>query len=232
MAAPAGLRAKWQERLTNGAPLEEIESLALMADYGVGVLAHAIAESEAAAIAAARAVGFPVALKTAMPGILHKSDVGGVRLGLADEAAVAAAYRDLSARLGPRALVMAMAGKGVELSFGAVVDPQFGPLVMVGAGGVLIEMMKDRRFALPPFDPGEARRLLDGLALRPLLDGKRGQKPVDIDALASSLAAFSVLVADLKGLIAEIDINPLLAGPTGAVALDALVVPTGPQGTP
>jgi acyl-CoA synthetase (NDP forming) len=167
-----------------------------------------------------------------MPGILHKSDVGGVRLGLAEEAVVAAAYRDLATRLGPRVLVMAMAGKGVELSFGAVVDPQFGPLVMVGAGGVLIEMMKDRRFALPPFDPGEARRLLDGLALRPLLDGKRGQKPVDIDALASSLAAFSVLVADLKGLIAEIDINPLLAGPTGAVALDALVVPTGPQGTP
>jgi acyl-CoA synthetase (NDP forming) len=219
------LRAKWQGRLTKGAPLEEIESLALMADYGVGVLPHAIAESEAAAIAAARAVGFPVALKTAMSGILHKSDVGGVRLGLADEAAVAAAYRDLAARLGPRALVMAMAGKGVELSFGAVVDPQFGPLVIVGAGGVLIEMMKDRRFALPPFDQGEARRLLDGLALRPLLDGKRGQKAADIDALANSLAAFSVLVADLKGLIAEIDINPVLAGPSGVVALDALVVP-------
>jgi acyl-CoA synthetase (NDP forming) len=96
---------------------------------------------------------------------------------------------------------------------------------MVGAGGVLIEMMKDRRFALPPFDQGEARRLLDGLALRPLLDGKRGQKAADIDALANSLAAFSVLVADLKGLIAEIDINPVLAGPSGVVALDALVVP-------
>jgi acyl-CoA synthetase (NDP forming) len=96
---------------------------------------------------------------------------------------------------------------------------------MVGAGGVLIEMMKDRRFALPPFDQAEARRLIDGLALRPLLDGKRGQKPADIDALANSLAAFSVLVADLKGLVAEIDINPVLAGPSGVVALDALVVP-------
>jgi acyl-CoA synthetase (NDP forming) len=206
-------------------PLDEIESLSLMADYGVGVLPHAVAASEAATVAAAKTVGLPVALKTAMPGILHKSDVGGVKLGLADEAAVAAAYRDLAARLGARVLVMAMAGKGVELSFGAVVDPQFGPLVMVGAGGVLIEMMKDRRFALPPFDQAEARRLIDGLALRPLLDGKRGQKTADIDALANSLAAFSVLVADLKGLVAEIDINPVLAGPSGVVALDALVVP-------
>jgi len=232
VAAPAGMRAKWQSRLTQAMPLDEIESLSLMADYGVGVLPHAVGESEAGAVAAAKTIGFPVALKTAMPGILHKSDVGGVKLGLADEAAVAAAYRDLAARLGPRVLVMAMAGKGVELSFGAVMDPQFGPLVMVGAGGVLIEMMKDRRFALPPFDQAEARRLLDGLALRSLLDGKRGQKAADIDALATSLAAFSVLVADLKGLVGEIDINPLLAGPTGAVALDALVVPTGPQATP
>lgn len=223
--APAGLRTKWTPRLERGGALDEAESLALMADYGVGVLAHRIVESEAAAIEAARIIGFPVALKTATPGILHKSDVGGVKLGLADEAAVAAAYRDLAARLGPRALVMAMAGKGVELSFGAVMDPQFGPLVMVGAGGVLIEMMKDRRFALPPFDEAWARRLIDGLALRPLLDGRRGQKPADPAALAKSLSAFSVMVADLKGLIAEIDINPVLAGPTGAVALDALVVP-------
>ncbi|HWA45960.1 MAG TPA: acetate--CoA ligase family protein [Hypericibacter adhaerens] len=225
--APAGLRAKWEARLGKEGALDEAESLALMADYGVGVLAHRIAESDAAAIAAAKAIGFPVALKTAKPGVLHKSDVGGVKLGLADEAALLAAYRDLAARLGPRVLVMAMAGKGVELSFGAIVDPQFGPLVLVGAGGVLIEMMKDRRFALPPFDEAEAHRLLDGLVLRPLLDGKRGQKPADIEALAKSLAAFSVLVADLKGLIAEIDINPVLAGPSGAVALDALVVPAG-----
>ncbi|MFZ5790354.1 MAG: acetate--CoA ligase family protein [Pseudomonadota bacterium] len=223
--APPGLRAKWALRLQKGGALDEAESLALMADYGVGILAHWIVESEAAALEAARAIGFPVALKTAAPGILHKSDVGGVKLALADEAAVAAAYRDLAARLGSRVLVAAMAGKGVELSFGAVIDAQFGPLVMVGAGGVLIEMMKDRCFALPPFDEAWARRLIDGLALRPLLDGKRGQKPADLAALAKSLAAFSVMVADLKGLIAEIDINPVLAGPTGAVALDALVVP-------
>jgi acyl-CoA synthetase (NDP forming) len=225
MAPTRGLREKWQKRLEAGGALDESESLALMADYGVGVLAHRIVETESAAIEAAKSIGFPVALKTAQPGILHKSDVGGVKLGLGDEAAVAAAYRDLAARLGPRVLVMAMAGKGVELSFGAVVDAQFGSLVMVGAGGILIEMMKDRRFALPPFDASEAHRLLDGLALRPLLDGKRGQKPADIDALARSLAAFSVLVADLKGLVAEIDINPVLAGADGAVALDALVVP-------
>ena len=96
---------------------------------------------------------------------------------------------------------------------------------MVGAGGILIEMMKDRRFALPPLDATEARRLIDGLALRPLLDGKRGQPAADMARLADSFAAFAVMVADLGSLVAEIDINPVLAAPQGPVALDALVVP-------
>jgi hypothetical protein len=173
-----------------------------------------------------------VAVKTAMPGLFHKSDVGGVKLGLGDVAALKAAYADLSGRLGSRVIVMPMAGKGVELSFGLTRDPQFGPIVMVGAGGVLIEMLKDRRFALPPFGAGEAARFLDGLSLRPLLDGKRGAKPVDFAALAQALSRFSVLAADLGDLIAEADVNPIVAGPEGSVALDALVVPLGSAGAP
>jgi hypothetical protein len=224
-AVPAGLRAKWELRLKAGTTLDEAEGLTLFADYGVPVLPHRIVDNGVAAVAAARALGFPVALKTAMPGILHKSDVGGVKLGLADMAAVVMAWDDLAARLGPRAIVMPMVGKGVELAFGAIDDPQFGPIVLAGAGGILIELLKDREFALPPFDAAWARRLVDRLKMRPLLDGKRGAPPADIGAVAEALARFSAMIADLRGLLAEVDVNPLVAGPAGCVALDALVVP-------
>ena len=223
--ASAGLRAKWSARLATGATLDEAESLSLLQDYGIPVLPHRIVEDDAALLKAAQELGAPLALKTAAPGIFHKSDVGGVKLNLADATALKSAYADLKSRLGARVLVMKMAGKGVELSFGLTRDAQFGPVVMLGAGGVLIEMLKDRRFALPPFGPDEAARHLNALALRPLLDGHRGAPPADFAALYNALSRFSVLAADLGDLIAEIDINPLLAGPNGCVALDALIVP-------
>jgi acyl-CoA synthetase (NDP forming) len=225
-AAPAGLRVRWHPRLAMGSALDEAESLALLADYGVCVAAHRIVESAAEAQAAAGALGFPVVLKTAMPGILHKSDQGGVKLGLTSASDVKVAYDDLAQRLGPKVLVAAMAKPALELAFGAKRDPQFGPVVMVGAGGVLIEYLRDQQCALAPFDAAEARRLIDGLALRPLLDGKRGRPPADVAALAEALARFSVLVADLDGLVTEIDVNPVAAGPDGPLALDALVIPS------
>ncbi|GAB2175901.1 acetate--CoA ligase family protein [Dongia sp. agr-C8] len=226
--APKGLREKWRARLETGATLDEAESLALLGDYGVPVLPHRVVETEADLLKAVAGFG-TVAVKTAMPGILHKSDVGGVKLGLNSET-VAAAYADLKQRLGPRVIVMPMAhgilgGKGVELSFGMTRDQQFGPIVMVGAGGVLIEMLNDRRFALPAFGAEEAMRHLNALALRPLLDGKRGAPPADLHALVQALSSFSVLAGDLGDLIAEMDVNPLIAGPQGCVALDALIVP-------
>jgi len=222
-ALPRGLRDKWCARLETGKPLDEAESLVLLGDYGVPVLPHRLVENEADLLEAAKSFG-TVAVKTAMPGILHKSDVGGVKLDLTVETA-AAAYADLRQRLGPRVIVMPMAGQGVELSFGMTSDPQFGPIVMLGAGGVLIELMRDRRFALPPFGPEEAMRHLDALALRPLLDGKRGAPPADLAALSQALSRFSILAADLGDLIAEMDVNPLIAGPHGCVALDALIIP-------
>jgi acyl-CoA synthetase (NDP forming) len=224
-AAPAGLRTRWRPRLAMGMALDEAESLALLADYGVPAAAHRIAESAAEAEAAAEAIGYPVVLKTAMPGLLHKSDQGGVKLGLADGAQVRSAYEDLARRLGPRVLVAAMAKPTLELAFGAKRDPQFGPVVMVGAGGVLIEYLRDQQCALAPFDAAEAQHLIDGLALRPLLEGKRGRPAADVPALAAALARFSVLAADLDGLIAEIDVNPVAAGSDGPLALDALIIP-------
>jgi acetate---CoA ligase (ADP-forming) len=228
--APEGMRDKWRARLEQGGALDEAESLSLFADYGLPVLPHRVVESAAAAESAARELGFPAVLKTAMPGILHKSDVAGVKLALTDGAEVRAAYEDVASRLGPRALIAPMAGSGLELAFGAKLDPQFGPVVMVGAGGVLIEFLADRACGLAPIDTAEARRLIDSLALRPLLDGKRGRPAADMTALAEAFARFSVLAADLGGLVAEIDVNPVLAGANGCVALDALVVTGGGKG--
>jgi acetate---CoA ligase (ADP-forming) len=214
----------WRARLKDE-PLDELDSLALLGDYGIGRLSAGVAWSEDAILHIAREIGFPVACKTATPGILHKTEQRGVKLGLADEAAVRTAYADLAARLGPRVLVSRMAEPGVELALGLINDPQFGPVVMVGAGGVLVELLRDARYGLAPFGPRTARRLLDGLAVRPVLDGSRGAPPADIDAAADAVARFSVLAADLADVIAECDVNPLIVGPSGAVAVDALIIP-------
>ena len=175
-------------------------------------------------MAAASRVGWPVVLKTAAPGIVHKSDVGGVVLGLDGPEELAAAYADLAGRLGPRVLVAAMAGPGVELALGVVHDDQFGPLVMVAAGGVLIEVLGDRRFALPPVDRRRALAMLDRLAVRRLLDGVRGAPPADRDAVADAVVNLSTLAVDLGPSLAALDVNPLIAGPDGCVAVDALVI--------
>jgi hypothetical protein len=177
-----------------------------------------------AAQEAARKIGFPVVMKTAEASIQHKSDVGGVKLGLADADALGAAYDDLAGRLGAKVSVAALAPKGIELAFGMVRDDQFGPIVMVGAGGVLVEIMDDRCFALPPFGTESAKRLIGRLKISRLLDGFRGAPPADRDGLALALSRFSVLAAALGDVIGEIDVNPVIAGPDGAVAVDALVV--------
>ncbi len=221
--ADAAAVARWNARLGNGT-LDEAEALTLLAEFGVPASPTEVIDSPEAALAAAERFGFPVALKTAQPGIAHKSDVDGVRLGLADGEALIAAYVELAARLGRRMVVAPMAGPGVELAFGLVTDAQFGTLVMVGAGGTLIEVLRDRVVALPPFDRATARRLIDRLALRHLLGGVRGRPPADVEALAEAFARFSVLAATLGPRVAEIDVNPVICGPRGPLAVDALVV--------
>jgi acyl-CoA synthetase (NDP forming) len=156
---------------------DEPQGLALLRAYGIPVAAHHVVDNENDAVAAARRLGYPVVLKTAMPGILHKTEHSGVHLDLADDAALESAWRDLERRLGPRAIVARRVPHGVELALGMVRDPEFGPLVVVGAGGVLIELLSDRRAALAPFGPATARRLIDGLSVRRLLDGFRGAPP-------------------------------------------------------
>jgi hypothetical protein len=201
----------------------------MLGAWGIPVVAAEVATDLEGVLAAAGRVGWPVALKTAAPGVAHKSDVGGVRLGLDGPDRLAAAYAELAGRLGPRVVVAAMAGPGVELALGVVADRQFGPLVMVAAGGVLVEVLADRRFALPPVDRGHALALLDRLAVRPLLDGARGAPPVDLDAVADAISRLSVLAVDLGHRLAALDVNPLVAGPDGCLAVDALVVATSAE---
>ncbi len=222
------VRERWMVRLSSGEPLAEIEGLALLADYGVPVVRAERAASLEAALEAAERVGWPVALKTAAPGILHKSDVGGVKLDIWDAEGVRLAYEDLAERLGPEAVVASMAPSGIELALGVVRDPQFGPLVMVAAGGVLVEVLRDRRFALPPIDAAGAARLLGRLAIRPLLNRARGRPAADTNAVAEAVVRLSVLAEDLGGRMESLDANPLIAGAEGCVAVDALVIPLPP----
>ncbi|MFO1169602.1 MAG: acetate--CoA ligase family protein [Hyphomicrobiaceae bacterium] len=224
-APDASIIAKWKTRLAEGKDLVEAEGLALLADFGIAVPRSATVKSEAALADALAGMSMPVALKTAMPGIHHKSDVGGVKLGIKSLEEALEAYRDLAKRLGPDVLIAEMAKPGTELAVGMIQDEQFGPVVIVGAGGTMIEVLKDRRVAMPPIDAPRATALLDRLKLRPLLDVHRKRPAADMTKLADTVARFSVLAATLGDQIAELDVNPLIAGPDGAIAVDALVIP-------
>ena len=222
--ADPGVVTSWREVLSKTTVLDEQQSLALFADFGVPVIESRRVECAEDLVAAAQSVTFPVALKTAAEGIHHKSDVDGVVLNLDGESALHAAYESLSARLGAQALVSVMAEPGVEIALGMYRDATVGPVVVVGPGGTLVEYFDDRVFALPPFDAGTAKRLLARLKFSRMLEGVRGTPAADIDALAEAIANFSVLCAALSGHITEIDINPLIAGPSGVVAVDGMVV--------
>ena len=215
---------KWQGRLAGGTVLGEADSLALLADFGVAVSRCETASTVDDLIAAAGRIGYPVVLKTAMKGMLHKSDHGGVVLGIQNEEQLRRMYEIMSHRLGDDVLVSAMAPAGVEMLLGVKRDPQFGPVVLIGFGGVLAETIGDVQFALPPFDAGHARRCVERMKLRSLLDGVRGAPAVDVDAFCKSAARFSEMAAALGDVVTEADVNPLIVHESGVVAVDALVV--------
>jgi hypothetical protein len=194
----------------------------LLADFGIPVVATVACAGRDAAVEAAGSIGYPVVLKTAAS-VAHKSDVGGVVLGLADQDGVAAAYDRLAA-LGPEVLVQAMAPDGVEIAVGVLADPQFGPVVVVAAGGTLVEVLEDRYAALPPIDADAAERLLRRLRVARLLDGHRSRPAAAVAEAASVIASVSALAAAIGDRLAGLDINPIIVGTEGAVAVDALVI--------
>ncbi len=190
--------------LTNYAvfrPLPLSTQFAFHANFGVAVPASIAANSRDAAIDAAGRLGYPLAMKTANPAIPHKTEAGGVVLGLEDADAVATAYDAMAATLGPAVLIQQQAPTGTELLVGMVLDAQFGPLMTVGLGGVLVEVFDDTATFLPP-----------------------------VGALSDAVARLSILAALLGDLIAELDVNPIIAHQRGAIAVDALLVPLSDKG--
>ena len=219
-----GRRARWTAVLAAGQARGS--ALAdLLRDYGIPVARTRAASSEAEALAAAAEIGYPVVLKTDEPGIAHKSDVGGVVLGLASPAELTAAYRDLAERLGRRVLVGQTIPAGPELSLGLARDHELGLLLVVGAGGLLVELLADRAVALPPAGPEQARELVSQLRVAALLAGPRGQPAADLTAVTAAITGLSQLAVELGDVLEALDINPLICGPHGAVAVDALAIP-------
>ncbi len=219
--------------------LSEFESKQVLAAYGIPTVPTRVAASEDEAVQCADATGYPVVLKLHSHTITHKTDVGGVQLDLADAEAVRRAWRAVKSG------ALAAGGKkgflgvtvqpmvkreGYELIVGSSIDAQFGPVLLFGAGGQLVEVFRDRALSLPPLNTTLARRMMEQTIIHKALLGVRGREPVDLDALARVMVQFSQLVVEQRW-IKEIDINPLLAGPgaAGIVALDARIVLHGPE---
>jgi acetyltransferase len=229
----AAARAVIDDALARGRSwLTEPEAKALLAAYRIPVAqTRTVADAEAAVVAAA-AIGFPVAVKILSPDLTHKSDVGGVALELADAVQVRAAVAAMRARIAEAAPEARVEGFAVqpmirrpnahELIVGAVEDPQFGLVILFGQGGTAVEVVADRALALPPLNMRLAHDLMGQTRVSRLLHGYRGRPPADLDAIAVTLIKVAQLVSDFAE-IAELDINPLLADPGGVIALDARV---------
>jgi acyl-CoA synthetase (NDP forming) len=190
-----------------------------------------VAETAKEAVKAARRIGYPVVMKVASPDIPHKSALGLVRVGVRSDDEVREVHRLFTKRAAKRApgasvdgVLVAEQAQGIETVVGIARDELFGPVVMFGLGGVFIEVLKDVTFRVPPFSSVDAGRMLDELAGAALLSGARGVAAADRKALVDVIMKVQRLAVDLSGQVAELDINPLLAGPSGAVAADALLV--------
>ncbi len=218
-------------RARNRLLLTEVEAKALLSAHGIPVTPAQLAQTSEEAVALARAIGFPVVLKICSPDIVHKSDVGAVKLGLASPEAVSAAFTEIMdtvRRVQPAATidgisVQPMAHPGIEVIIGLTSDPQFGATVMFGLGGVYVEMFQDVAFRLAPLSPRDAQLMIRDIRSFPLLTGFRGQPAVDLAALEQTLLQISAL-AEAHPQIKELDLNPVFAYPQGCIAADARVV--------
>ncbi len=210
---------------------DEAGAKALLARAGLPVADERLVTSAEAAARAARDIGFPVVMKIVSPDILHKTEIGGVLIGIADAAAAAAAYvalteRARTARPGARlsgVLVARQIDGGIECLMGVQRDPVFGPVAVFGLGGIHVEVLKDVVLRRCPFGPDEARAMIRSIRGFPLLAGVRGQQGADLDALAAMLARLSQLAVALGPRLVSIDLNPVLARPEGAWAVDAVI---------
>ena len=210
--------------------LTEIESKEVLRDAGINTVETKLAKSRKEAISISKQMGFPVVLKISSPDIIHKSDSGGVKVGLKSGAAVGRAYTEILASIkqrGPAATiegvsVQNMARPGIEVIIGMSKDAQFGPVIMFGLGGILVEILKDVSFRIVPLTKRDARDMIKEIKAYPLLEGYRGQEPADIPFLEELLLKVSDFV-EKNPQIKELDLNPIFAYNDGAVAVDARI---------
>ena len=211
--------------------LTEVESKELLKKAGIPVVEATLARSKKEAVSISKEVGFPVVLKISSPDVIHKSDSGGVRLGLANATQVGKAYSEIVASIRkafPRAVidgvsVQKMAPPGVEVIVGMSKDAQFGPVLMFGLGGILVEVLKDVSFRIVPVSQRDAAEMIREIKGYPVLEGYRGQKPASISALERLVVKVSQFV-EKNPQIKELDLNPVFAYHDKAVAVDARVV--------
>ncbi len=212
--------------------LTEFESKQVLAAYHIPVVETRIATTEEDAVKQAGEIGYPVVLKLFSETITHKTDVGGVMLNLKDEAAIRNAWKSIESSVAAKVGAEHFQGvtvqpmiklEGYEIILGSSIDPQFGPTILFGLGGQLVEVFKDRSLALPPLNTTLARRMMEQTKIYKALKGVRGRKPVDLSELEQIMVRFSQLVVEQRW-IKELDINPMLASPDRIVSLDARVV--------
>ena len=220
-----------QAKQENRTQLTEIESKELLQEAGISVIETKLARTKKEAISLSKSIGFPIVLKVTSPDIIHKSDSGGVKLGLANVTQVGNAYSEimLSIRQGfPKARVQGvavqkMARPGIEIIIGVSRDAQFGPVLMFGLGGILVEVLKDVSFRIIPLTRQDAKEMIREIKGYPLLQGYRGQEPADIPYLEQLIVKVSELVEQYPQ-IKELDLNPVFAYKDGAVAVDARII--------
>jgi acyl-CoA synthetase (NDP forming) len=211
--------------------LTEVESKELLKKAGIPVVEAKLARSKKEAISISKEMGFPVVLKISSPDVVHKSDSGGVKLGLANATEVGKAYNEIISSVKqayPKAQiegvsVQPMAPPGVEVIVGMSKDPQFGPVLMFGLGGILVEVLKDVSFRIVPVTARDAREMIREIKGYPVLEGYRGQKPASIPALEKLIVKVSQFV-EKNPQIKELDLNPIFAYPDKAVAIDARII--------
>ena len=220
-----------QARKENRAQLTEIESKELIKGAGIPVVEAKLARTKTEAVSLSKEMGFPVVLKIVSPDVIHKSDSGGVKLGLANAAQVGKAYSEILSAIKrhyPKAKIQGisvqkMARSGVEVIIGMTKDAQFGPVLMFGLGGILVEVLKDVSFRIVPLAKRDAREMIKEIKGYPLLEGYRGQEPADIPFLEDLILKVSDFV-DKNPEIKELDLNPVFAYKNRAVAVDARVI--------
>ena len=211
--------------------LTEIESKQILKEAGIDTTEIRLAKSKEEAISLSKEIGFPVALKIVSPDVLHKSDAGGVKLGLNSKQEVAKAFDDIISAIKahePKAkiegvAVQNMARPGTEVIIGMYKDAQFGPVLMFGLGGIFVEVLKDVSFRIVPLTKRDAREMIKEIKGHPILEGYRGQEPANIGVLEDFLLKVSDFV-ERRPEIKELDINPIFAYSDGALAVDARVI--------